>query len=62
MSQSGFIWECACGKLERAEEVPEECTDCKKLDQFLQVPEELIDEREKDLAEAEMLSMPGGKY
>ena len=54
---AGFMWECPCGQIERAEESPDECTDCGKLDEFMKVPEELVEQREKDLLEKEMLNI-----
>jgi hypothetical protein len=61
MAIAGFMWECACGQIERGEESPEECADCGKLDEFMKVPEELVEQREKDLVEKEMLN-PGEEY
>lgn len=47
---AGFMWECSCGHLERAEDNPEECPKCNEIGCFTKLPEEMVAEREKDLA------------
>ena len=48
-----LVWECACGHIEHALEMPEDCSRCLAVGKFEKVPEDLWKDRE----EKEILSV-----
>ncbi len=57
MASSGFMWECSCGHVEYGDEEPEECEKCGKLNSFIKMPEEIVEERMKEEASEDNVSL-----